>query len=117
MYYSFNPICQPRLLFKAIYSRYNADHVRYFKYNIVDLKTSLIICFLAGAREPEERPVTRRSSFRAVKPVMPYEVAADDEKMIKLDSSSAPAVTSPAVSQPVLVPDEERRNRRRGSQL
>lgn len=77
---------------------------------------SLIICFLAGAREPEERPVTRRSSFRAVKPVMPYEVAADDEKMIKLDSSSAPAV-APSVPQPVLVPDEERRNRRRGSQL
>lgn len=77
---------------------------------------SLIICFLAGAREPEERPVTRRSSFRAVKPVMPYEVAADDEKMIKLDSSSAPAV-APPVSQPVLIPDEERRNRRRGSQL
>nr|XP_012223186.1 PREDICTED: uncharacterized protein LOC105672674 isoform X2 [Linepithema humile] len=68
-----------------------------------------------GAREPEERPVTRRSSFRAVKP-MPYEVAADDEKMIKLDSSSAPVVTPP-VPQPVLIPDEERRNRRRGSQL
>ncbi|XP_018053303.1 PREDICTED: regulating synaptic membrane exocytosis protein 1 [Atta colombica] len=65
-----------------------------------------------GTREPEER--SRRSSFRAVKPVMPYD-AADDEKMIKLDSSSAPAV--PPVSQPVLVPDEERRNRRRGSQL
>ncbi|KYQ54337.1 Protein piccolo, partial [Trachymyrmex zeteki] len=67
-----------------------------------------------GTREPEERPA-RRSSFRAVKPVMPYD-AADDEKMIKLDSSSAPAVVPP-VSQPVLVPDEERRNRRRGSQL
>ncbi|KYN07026.1 Protein piccolo [Cyphomyrmex costatus] len=67
-----------------------------------------------GTREPEERPA-RRSSFRAVKPVMPYD-AADDEKMIKLDSSSAPAVVSPA-SQPVLIPDEERRNRRRGSQL
>ncbi|XP_018353943.1 PREDICTED: regulating synaptic membrane exocytosis protein 1 isoform X2 [Trachymyrmex septentrionalis] len=66
-----------------------------------------------GTREPEER--ARRSSFRAVKPVMPYD-AADDEKMIKLDSSSAPAVVPP-VSQPVLVPDEERRNRRRGSQL
>ncbi|RLU20232.1 hypothetical protein DMN91_006839 [Ooceraea biroi] len=69
-----------------------------------------------GARESEERPTARRSSFRAVKPVMPYEVVADDEKMIKLDSSSAPAV-APPVSQPVLVPDEERRNRRRGSQL
>ncbi|XP_077264396.1 regulating synaptic membrane exocytosis protein fife isoform X3 [Temnothorax americanus] len=69
-----------------------------------------------GTREPEERPVTRRSSFRAVKPVMPYDVAADDEKMIKLDSSSAPAV-APPVSQPALIPDEERRNRRRGSQL
>lgn len=105
------------LLFQVIYSRYNASRIRYFKYNIVDLKMSLFICFLAGAREPEERPVTRRSSFRAVKPVMPYEVAGDDEKMIKLDSSSAPAVAPPAVSQPVLVPDEERRNRRRGSQL
>ncbi|XP_011632315.1 regulating synaptic membrane exocytosis protein 2 isoform X2 [Pogonomyrmex barbatus] len=69
-----------------------------------------------GTREPEERPATRRSSFRAVKPVMPYDVAADDEKMIKLDSSSAPVVVPP-VSQPVLLPDEERRNRRRGSQL
>ncbi|KAH0946977.1 hypothetical protein HN011_004526, partial [Eciton burchellii] len=69
-----------------------------------------------GGREAEERPTGRRSSFRAVKPVMPYEVAADDEKMIKLDSSAAPAV-APSVPQPVLVPDEERRNRRRGSQL
>ncbi|XP_020291700.1 regulating synaptic membrane exocytosis protein 1 isoform X3 [Pseudomyrmex gracilis] len=70
-----------------------------------------------GAREPEDRPVTRRSSFRAVKPVMPYEVAVDDEKMIKIDSAPvSPAVVSP-VPQPVLVPDEERRNRRRGSQL
>ncbi|KAL0117950.1 hypothetical protein PUN28_008967 [Cardiocondyla obscurior] len=69
-----------------------------------------------GTREPEERPVTRRSSFRAVKPVMPYDVAADDEKMIKLDPSSAPAVPPP-VSPPVLIPDEERRTRRRGSQL
>lgn len=90
------------------------SRIKYFEDNIVGLKT-LIVCFFVGAREPEERPVTRRSSFRAVKP-MPYEVAADDEKMIKLDSSSAPAVTPP-VSQPVLVPDEERRNRRRGSQL
>lgn len=81
---------------------------------MIGLKTSLVICFFAGTREPEERPA-RRSSFRAVKPVMPYD-AADDEKMIKLDSSSAPAVVPP-VSQPVLVPDEERRNRRRGSQL
>ena len=80
---------------------------------MVGLKMSLVICFFAGTREPEER--ARRSSFRAVKPVMPYD-AADDEKMIKLDSSSAPAVVPP-VSQPVLVPDEERRNRRRGSQL
>jgi len=79
---------------------------------MIGLKMSLVICFFAGTREPEER--SRRSSFRAVKPVMPYD-AADDEKMIKLDSSSAPAV--PPVSQPVLVPDEERRNRRRGSQL
>lgn len=81
---------------------------------MVGLKTSLVVCFFAGTREPEERP--RRSSFRAVKPVMPYDVAADDEKMIKLDSSSAPVV-APPVSQPVLIPDEERRNRRRGSQL
>ncbi|XP_014478309.1 PREDICTED: regulating synaptic membrane exocytosis protein 1 isoform X2 [Dinoponera quadriceps] len=65
-----------------------------------------------GARESEERHQARRSSFRAVKP---YEVAADEEKMIKLDSSPASAVV-PAVAQP-LVPDEERRTRRRGSQL
>jgi len=76
----------------------------------------LVVCFFAGTREPEERPTTRRSSFRAVKPVMPYDTT-DDEKMIKLDSSSVPAVAPPVVSQPVLVPDEERRNRRRGSQL
>ncbi|XP_032672413.1 regulating synaptic membrane exocytosis protein 1 isoform X2 [Odontomachus brunneus] len=65
-----------------------------------------------GGREPEDRHQGRRPSFRAVKP---YEVAADEEKMIKLDSSSAPVVP-PAVAQP-LVPDEERRTRRRGSQL
>ncbi|EFN83178.1 Protein piccolo, partial [Harpegnathos saltator] len=53
----------------------------------------------------------RRSSFRAVKP---YEIVADEEKMIKLDSS--PVAVAPAVIQP-LVPDEERRTRRRGSQL
>lgn len=86
--------------------------IKYFKDNIVGLKMSTTV-FFAGARESEERHMTRRSSFRAVKP---YEVAADDEKMIKLDSSAAPAVVPP-VAQPVLIPDEERRNRRRGSQL
>lgn len=92
--------------------------MKYFRANIVERSENLVVIvhFLVGAREPEERPTTRRSSFRAVKPVMPYEVAADEEKMIKLDSSSATAVVPP-VSQPVLVPDEERRNRRRGSQL
>ncbi|XP_011141417.2 regulating synaptic membrane exocytosis protein 2 isoform X3 [Harpegnathos saltator] len=64
-----------------------------------------------GVREPEERHQARRSSFRAVKP---YEIVADEEKMIKLDSS--PVAVAPAVIQP-LVPDEERRTRRRGSQL
>nr|XP_012147152.1 PREDICTED: regulating synaptic membrane exocytosis protein 1 [Megachile rotundata] len=67
-----------------------------------------------GGRKPEERPTSRRSSFRAVKPVMPYEVGAEDESMMNLEASSVPVVPP---AQPVLVPDEERRTRRRGSQL
>lgn len=86
-----------------------AGRIKYFTNNTVGLETSTIVCS-AGAREPEERHQTRRSSFRAVKP---YE--GDEEKMIKMDSSPVPAVV-PAVAQP-LVPDEERRTRRRGSQL
>ncbi|XP_034194191.1 regulating synaptic membrane exocytosis protein fife isoform X2 [Osmia lignaria lignaria] len=70
-----------------------------------------------GGRKPEERPTSRRSSFRAVKPVMPYEVGAEDESMMNLEASSVPVVPPAVVAQPVLVPDEERRTRRRGSQL
>ncbi|XP_071860837.1 regulating synaptic membrane exocytosis protein fife [Bombus fervidus] len=70
-----------------------------------------------GGRKPEERPTARRSSFRAVKPVMPYEVGAEDESMMNLEASPV-AVVSPKVVPPsVLGPDEERRTRRRGSQL
>ncbi|CAK9800701.1 Regulating synaptic membrane exocytosis protein 2 [Anthophora plagiata] len=68
-----------------------------------------------GGRKPEERPTARRSSFRAVKPVMPYEVGAGDESMMNLEVSAV--VPPTVVSQPVLIPDEERRTRRKGSQL
>lgn len=48
---------------------------------------------------------------------MPYEVGADDESMMNLEASPV-AVVSPKVVPPsVLGPDEERRTRRRGSQL
>ncbi|XP_076669280.1 regulating synaptic membrane exocytosis protein fife isoform X3 [Andrena cerasifolii] len=70
-----------------------------------------------GGRKPEERPTIRRSSFRAVKPLMPYEVGAGDESMMNLEGTSVPVVPPAVVPQPVLVPDEERRTRRRGSQL
>ncbi|XP_053594404.1 regulating synaptic membrane exocytosis protein 1 isoform X2 [Microplitis demolitor] len=64
-----------------------------------------------GAREPEERPLGRRQSFRVVKPVMPYEMSNDDEKIINLDSTSAP-------DSQVLQPDEQSRPmRRRASML
>ncbi|XP_043283808.1 regulating synaptic membrane exocytosis protein 1 isoform X2 [Venturia canescens] len=60
-----------------------------------------------GAREPEEvRPSGRRPSFRAVIPVMPYEMPGDEEKMINLDANSSPDVIPPTQPQ-----------RRRGSQL
>ncbi|KAK1136534.1 hypothetical protein K0M31_001085 [Melipona bicolor] len=70
-----------------------------------------------GGRKPEERPTVRRSSFRAVKPVMPYEVGAEDESMMNLEASPVPVVPPKVVPPPVLGPDEERRTRRRGSQL
>ena len=73
--------------------------------------------FLPGGRKPEERPTVRRSSFRAVKPVMPYEVGAEDESMMNLEASPVPVVPPKVVPPPVLGPDEERRTRRRGSQL
>ncbi|CAL7945714.1 unnamed protein product [Xylocopa violacea] len=70
-----------------------------------------------GSRKGEERPTARRSSFRGVKPVMPYEVGAEDESMMNLDASSVTVVSPKVVPPPVLGPDEERRTRRRGSQL
>lgn len=49
--------------------------------------------------------------------MMPYEVGAEDESMMNLEASPV-AVVSPKVGPPsVLGPDEERRTRRRGSQL
>ena len=60
---------------------------------------------------PAGAPTGRRPSFRANKPVMPYEGApTDDEKMINLDAA-------PASEAAALMPDEEMRTRRRGSQL
>ncbi|XP_076244802.1 regulating synaptic membrane exocytosis protein fife isoform X2 [Calliopsis andreniformis] len=76
-----------------------------------------------GGRKPEERSTIRRPSFRAVKPVMPYEVGGEDESMMKLETAVpvVPPVVAPVapavVPQSVVVPDEERRTRRRGSQL
>ncbi|XP_012344430.1 regulating synaptic membrane exocytosis protein 1 [Apis florea] len=67
-----------------------------------------------GRKPPEERPATRRLSFRVVKP---YEVGAEDESMMNLEASSVPVVSPKVVPPPVLGPDEERRTRRRGSQL
>ncbi|XP_043501097.1 regulating synaptic membrane exocytosis protein 1 isoform X2 [Polistes fuscatus] len=70
-----------------------------------------------GAREPEDRPITRRSSFRGVKSILPYDVGGEEEKIINMDTTTVPVVP-PTVTQPsVLIPDEERRSRRRGSQL
>ncbi|XP_026667460.1 regulating synaptic membrane exocytosis protein 2 [Ceratina calcarata] len=69
-----------------------------------------------GGRKPEERPTGRRSSFRG-KPVMPYEVGAEDETRMNLEASPVPVVSPKVVPAPVLGPDEERRTRRRGSQL
>ncbi|XP_076178462.1 regulating synaptic membrane exocytosis protein fife isoform X2 [Ptiloglossa arizonensis] len=71
-----------------------------------------------GSRKPEERPTSRRPSFRATKPVMPYDVGADDESMMNLEPMSVPVIPPTVVAQPpILIPDEERRSRRRGSQL
>ncbi|XP_025603106.2 regulating synaptic membrane exocytosis protein 1 isoform X2 [Athalia rosae] len=73
--------------------------------------------FAQGNREPEERSVqtSRRSSFRAVKPVLPYDMGTEEEKVINLDTSPT---TEPSNAQsPALAPDEDRRTRRRGSQL
>ncbi|XP_015587944.1 protein piccolo isoform X2 [Cephus cinctus] len=87
-----------------------------------------------GSREPEERSMSRRPSFRATKPsAMPYEMDPEEEKIVSLDaapsdmSSSALAlgVNAPTGTstfsqhsqQTALGPDEDRRNRRRGSQL
>ncbi|XP_054006344.1 regulating synaptic membrane exocytosis protein 1 isoform X3 [Hylaeus anthracinus] len=67
-----------------------------------------------GNRKPEERPTSRRSSFRATKPVMPYEVGAEDESLMNLEPTPVPVTVA---QPPVLAPEEERRTRRRGSQL
>ncbi|XP_044009202.1 regulating synaptic membrane exocytosis protein 1 isoform X2 [Aphidius gifuensis] len=62
-----------------------------------------------GSREPEDRPA-RRPSFRAVKPIMPYEMANDDEKIINLDTATQEL--------PVSLSDEPRpAPRRRASML
>ncbi|KAL2712254.1 regulating synaptic membrane exocytosis protein 2 isoform X1, partial [Vespula squamosa] len=68
-----------------------------------------------GVREPEDRPITRRASFRSVKPMLPYEVGAEEEIM-NMDQSVS-VVQQTITQPPVLIPDEERRSRRRGSQL
>lgn len=72
---------------------------------------------ISGAvREPEERSVpSRRPSFRAVKSVLPYDMGGEEEKVINLDTTPAPETTSS--QSPALAPDEDRRTRRRGSQL
>ncbi|OAD54042.1 Protein piccolo [Eufriesea mexicana] len=70
-----------------------------------------------GGRKPEERPSGRRSSFRSVKPVMPYEVGGEDESMMNLGAFPVSVVSPKVVPPPVLGPDEDRRTRRRGSQL
>ncbi|XP_047349720.1 regulating synaptic membrane exocytosis protein 1 isoform X4 [Vespa velutina] len=70
-----------------------------------------------GAREPEDRPMTRRASFRTVKPILPYEVGPEEEKIINMDPTPVTVVQQTVTQSPVLVPDEERRSRRRGSQL
>ncbi|XP_031367771.1 regulating synaptic membrane exocytosis protein 1 isoform X3 [Apis dorsata] len=78
-------------------------------------RVSVVPSSVAGGRKPpEERPATRRLSFRVVKP---YEVGAEDESMMNLEASSVPVVSPKVVPPPVLGPDEERRTRRRGSQL
>ncbi|XP_014225657.1 regulating synaptic membrane exocytosis protein 1 isoform X2 [Trichogramma pretiosum] len=68
-----------------------------------------------GTRETDAvvTSTSRRPSFRANKPIMPYELAGpagDDEKMINLDAN-------PAGDDSIRMPDEEMRTRRRGSQL
>ncbi|KAI4472354.1 hypothetical protein M0802_016908, partial [Mischocyttarus mexicanus] len=70
-----------------------------------------------GSREPEERPMTRRASFRGVKPILPYDVGGEEEKIINMDTTPVPVVPQTVTQSPVLIPDEERRSRRRGSQL
>ncbi|XP_051157370.1 regulating synaptic membrane exocytosis protein 1 isoform X2 [Leptopilina boulardi] len=71
-----------------------------------------------GSREPEDRPSSRRPSIRAtVKPVMPYDIAADEEKIINLDLAQTPEVAPQSGQTSILAPDEERRTRRRGSHL
>ncbi|XP_076230361.1 regulating synaptic membrane exocytosis protein fife isoform X2 [Nomia melanderi] len=77
-----------------------------------------------GGLNPIGIPATQpRGSISAQgnrKPVMPYEVGAEDESMMNLDAApiSVPVVSPAVVTQPpILVPDEERRNRRKGSQL
>lgn len=75
------------------------------------------ISFFPGGRKPEERPTGRRSSFRSVKPVMPYEVGGEDESMMNLGAFPVSVVSPKVVPPPVLGPDEDRRTRRRGSQL
>lgn len=79
------------------------------------LREKIFLFFSPGGRKPpEERPATRRLSFRVVKP---YEVGAEDESMMNLEASTVPVVSPKVVPPPVLGPDEERRTRRRGSQL
>ncbi|XP_011505714.1 PREDICTED: regulating synaptic membrane exocytosis protein 1 [Ceratosolen solmsi marchali] len=66
--------------------------------------------------ESERQPTSssRRPSFRTNKPVIPYEISStkDDDKIINADGSRAADV-----DQGILMPDEELRTRRRGSQL
>ncbi|XP_076380008.1 regulating synaptic membrane exocytosis protein fife isoform X2 [Megalopta genalis] len=51
------------------------------------------------------------------KPGMPYEVGSEDETMMNLDGTPIPVPVVPAPQQPIRLPDLERRNRRKGSQL
>ncbi|XP_011301029.1 regulating synaptic membrane exocytosis protein 1 isoform X2 [Fopius arisanus] len=66
-----------------------------------------------GSRDPEDRSPGRRPSFRAVKPVMAYDMAGDEEKIINLDASAGSEGT-------VVQSDEPRESRprtRRASML
>lgn len=81
--------------------------------------TTTIIVLEKGAREAEDRSGgggSRRPSFRVGKPVLPYEMTGDDEKMINLDTSASEASVAHATTHSSS--DEDRRmTRRRASQL